>query len=88
MEYFGRVKEIGQVVSGQNERGTWQRQTIVLESFENPNNCLALDALGDRLVKLATLQIGQAVKAVFAVSSRKGDNGWFTSATLWDIAKL
>lgn len=88
MEFFGRIKEIGEVVKGTSEKGDWQRQTVVVETFEMPTTYLAIDAIGDRIAKLATLQPGMAVRALFAVSSRKGEKGWFTSATLWDINKL
>ncbi len=88
MDYFGRVKEIMEPVHGQGEKGLWVRRTIVLESFDNPMNCIALDALNDRCDKLQGLQVGMAVKATFGINSRKGDKGWFTTVNLWDISKL
>lgn len=88
MEYFGRVKEIMEPISGQGANGAWTRQTIVVESFDNPMNCIALDALGDRCALISGIQVGMAVKATFGVNSRKGDKGYFTSANLWDIQKL
>jgi len=88
MDFYGRIKEVLPIVSGTSERGPWQRQTVVVESFDNPNDYIAIDAIGDRISKLQNIAIGQAVKATFSVSSRKGEKGYFTSATLWDIAKL
>lgn len=88
MEFYGKIKEVLEPVSGSSERGAWSRQTIVLESFDNPQNCLALDALNDRADKLKDLQPGMAVKATFGINSRKGDKGWFTTVNLWDISKL
>jgi len=88
MEFFGRIKEIDEVVKGTSEKGEWQRQTVVVETFEMPSTYLAIDAIGERIGKLATLQPGMAVRALFNVSSRKSEKGWFTSATLWDINKL
>ena len=88
MEYFGRVKEIMEPVSGQGANGAWTRQTIVVESFDNPMNCIALDALNDRCEKLQDMQVGMAVKATFVINSRKGDKGWFTTVNLWDIQRL
>lgn len=88
MDYFGRVKEIMEIVSGQNEKSSWVRRTIVIESFDNPLNCLAIDALNDRCEKLQGLQVGMAVKATFGINSRKGEKGYFTSVNLWDIQKL
>lgn len=88
MDYFGRVKEIMEPVHGQGEKGLWVRRTIVLESFDNPMNIIALDALNERCDKLATMQPGMAVKASFGVQSRKSEKGYFTTANLWDIQKL
>ena len=88
MDFYGKVKEITEAVSGQGERGLWVRRTIVLESFDNPQNCVALDALNERCDKLQTMAIGMPVKATFGINSRKGEKGWFTTLNLWDIQKL
>lgn len=88
MDYYGRVKEICPLETGKSERGEWQRQTVVIESFENPNNFLAIDAIGDRIRQLGVIFEGIPVKASFSVTSRKGEKGYFTSATLWDIKPL
>ena len=88
MDFYGKVKEILEPVSGQGQNGLWVRRTIVLESFDNPNNCIAIDAMNERCEKLQVIQVGMAVKATFGISSRKGEKGWFTSVNLWDITKL
>lgn len=88
MDYYGRIKEVLPIVSGTSERGPWQRQTVVVESFDNPNDYIAIDAIGDRIAKLQNLTIGQAVKVNYSVNSRKGEKGYFTSVWLWDINKL
>lgn len=88
MDFYGKVKEILPAVSGQGQKGLWVRRTLVLESFDNPNNILAIDALNERCDKLESLQTGMAVKASFGVISRKGENGYFTSVNLWDVVKL
>lgn len=88
MDFYGKVKEILDPVHGQGPKGLWVRQTIVLESFDNPDIILALDTLNERCEKLQGLQPNMAVKASFGVQSRKGDKGYFTSANLWDIQKL
>lgn len=88
MDFYGKVKEITETVSGQSANGNWTRQTVVIESFDNPMNCIALDALNDRCNKLQGMQVGMAVKAQFGINSRKGEKGWFTTVNLWDIQKL
>ena len=88
MDFYGKVKEITEAVSGQGDHGLWVRRTIVIEAFDNPQNIVALDALNERCDKLATMQVGMAVKASFGINSRKGEKGYFTSLNLWDISKL
>lgn len=88
MDYYGRIKEICPLETGTTERGTWQRQTVVVESFENPNSFIAIDAIGDRIAQLGSFTEGVPVKVSFSVLSRKGDKGYFTSATLWEIKPL
>lgn len=88
MDFYGKVKEILEPIHGQSQNGLWVRRTVILESFDNSNNCLAIDALNERCEKLQDIKVGMAVKANFGINSRKGDKGWFTSVNLWDIQKL
>ena len=88
MEFFGRVKEIGNVESGTSPKGTWTKQTVVIESFDNPNYIIAIDAMNERTAEVQKVAIGSAVKATFSVNSRKGEKGYFTSVTLWELSKL
>lgn len=88
MEFYGRIKEITEQVSGTSSNGAWTRQTLVVEAFDNPMNCIACDALNDRTTKLASLNVGMAVKVTYGINSRKGDRGWFTSVNLWDVQTL
>lgn len=88
MEFFGRVKEIGNVESGTSPKGNWTKQTVVIESFDNPNNIIAIDAMNERTAEVQKVAIGTAVKATFSVNSRKGEKGYFTSVSLWELTKL
>lgn len=88
MDFYGKVKEVSEPVTGQGANGQWVRKTVVVESFDNPMNCIACDALNDRCEKLQGIQPGMAVKVTYGINSRKGDKGWFTTVNLWDIQKL
>lgn len=88
MEFFGRVKEIGNVKTGKSPKGTWTKQTVVIESFDNPNNIIAIDAMNERTVEVQKVAIGTAVKATFSVNSHRSEKGYFTSITLWELFKL
>lgn len=88
MDFYGKVKEVSEPVSGQGAKGLWVKKTIVVESFDNPENWIAIDALNERCDKVNVLQPGMAVKATFGINSRKGEKGYFTTINLWDIQKL
>lgn len=88
MDFYGKVKELTEAVSGQGEKGLWVRRTLVVEAFDNPNSIIAVDALNDRCDKLLEIRVGQAIKVSFGVNSRKSEKGYFTTLNLWDVQKL
>lgn len=88
MEIYGRIHEICEVQKGTSEKGDWQRQTVVVESFDQPTSYTAFDAFNKNINQLASLRVGQAVKAVGSATSRKGEKGWFTTLNLWAISPL
>lgn len=88
MDFYGKVKDILDPISGESANGHWTRQTIIVESFDNPMNFIAIDAMNERTQRLAGLTVNTAVKATFGINCRKGDKGYFTSLNLWDIQKL
>lgn len=84
MEIIGKVVEILDVVSGENESGEWRRGGFVVETLGDFPSCLMLELSGDRLDKIEPNR-GQVVKAKFSVSSRKIGDRWFTNARCYEM---
>lgn len=90
MEIIGRIIEILDVVSGENERGEWQRGGFVVETLADYPITLQLDMDGERLKAFKSnpaLVPGSIVKARFGVSSRKIGDKWFTNAKCWEVGQ-
>lgn len=85
MELVGKVKEISPMESGTSEKGTWQKQTIVIVTLEQNPQFVAFTAMGRRLEEVGKCTIGQVVRVRFGVSSRKYQDKWFSDLQLWEI---
>lgn len=84
MEIIGKVIEILDVVSGENENGEWRRGGFVVETLDDYPARLVLELSGDRLDTIKP-NYGQIVKAKFSVSSRKIGERWYTNARCFEI---
>lgn len=84
MEIIGKVIEILDVVSGENEKGEWKRGGFVVETLGDFPSRLAMEINGDKLETIKP-EHGRIVKAKFSVSSRKIGDKWFTNARCFDM---
>lgn len=85
MEIIGKVIEVLDVVSGENENGEWRRGGFVVETLGDYPSHLMLELSGDRLDTIKPNH-GQIVKAKFSVSSRKIGDRWYTNARCFEMA--
>ena len=85
---YGRVSAITQPETGENERGKWTKQTIVLESFEMPKYEIAFEAMNDRTNQIAMMKVGQAACAKGSVTSREYEGKWYTRVNLWEVKPI
>lgn len=86
MEIIGRVIEVLDVVSGENERGEWRRGGFVVETLNDYPTQLALEIKDKRLDEIKPA-VGLIVKAKFSVNSRKIGDRWFTNASCFAMDK-
>lgn len=84
MEIIGKVVEILDIVSGENENGEWRRGGFVVETLGDFPSELMLELSGDRLDSIKP-SLGKIVKAKFYVSSRRILDKWFTNARCIDM---
>ena len=85
MEIVGKVIEITPMESGVSEKGEWQRQQLVITTFDQNPIHIAFTAMGQRLNEISKCTIDQVVRVRFGVSSRKINNKWFSEIQLWEI---
>lgn len=88
MELVGKIKEIGQVESGTSDKGSWQKQTVVITTLEQNPQYVAFTAMGRRLEEVGKCTIGQVVRVRFGVSSRNFQGRWFSDLQLWEIQNV
>lgn len=88
MELVGKIKEIGQIESGTSDKGSWQKQTVVITTLEQNPQYVAFTAMGKRLEEVEKCAIGQVVRIRFGVSSRKFQDRWFSDLQLWVIQNV
>lgn len=88
MELIGKIKEIGQVEYGTSDKGSWQKQTVVITTLEQNPQYVAFTAMGRRLEEVEKCTIGQVVLVRFGVSSRNFQGRWFSDLQLWEIQNV
>ncbi|MFI3314106.1 MAG: DUF3127 domain-containing protein [Rikenellaceae bacterium] len=88
MEIEGKVFAILPPVSGTTARGNWIRQEIVVEFKSGDfDRKLSLSFWGDKTQQLASLQVGELVRANFDLDSREYNGRWFTTAQAWKLER-
>lgn len=85
MELVGKIKEIGQIESGTSDKGSWQKQTVVITTLEQNPQYVAFTAMGRRLEEVGKCTLNQVVRVRFGVSSRNFQGRWFSDLQLWEI---
>lgn len=82
----GKVISILPVVSGENERGEWQRGGVVIETLESPSVKLALSTFGKRRTEqIQQLTLGEVIVVTYAPESREFMGKWYTELRLSDV---
>ena len=85
----GRVITILPVVSGENERGEWQRGGVVIETLESPSTKLALSTFGKRRTEqILQLTLGEVVVVSYSPESREFMGKWYTELRLTEVLTL
>ena len=87
MEIYGKIKEVTPIETGTSERGNWQRRQLVISTLEQNPTDIAFTAMGKRMDEIANTMIGDIVKVRFGVTSRPGENKWYSDIILWGIEK-
>lgn len=82
----GKVISVLPVVSGENERGEWQRGGVVIETLESPSTKLALSTFGKRRTEqIQHLNLGEVIVVTYAPESREFMGKWYTELRLIEV---
>lgn len=82
----GKVISVLPVVSGENERGEWQRGGVVIETIESPSTKLALSTFGKRRTEqIQHLNLGEVIVVTYAPESREFMGKWYTELRLIEV---
>lgn len=84
-EVKGKVIAVPPAQTGTGQRGTWVRQTVVIE-YENGryNQSLALECSNSKAEDFGKLRVGQTVTIKYDVTSRLYNDRWYTTANAFD----
>lgn len=87
-QFTGKVVKILDVVSGENERGTWCRGGFVLESMDIPGSKAAFTVMGaDRLEQFKDVRMHDVVVVTYRPSSREFNEKWFTDLNVINVLR-
>lgn len=82
----GKVISILPVISGENERGEWQRGGVVIETLESPSTKLALSTFGKRRTEqIQQLTLGEVIVVTYTPESREFMGKWYTELRVTEI---
>lgn len=79
----GKVIQLLDEVSGENERGSWVRGGFVVMPTTDTSSPLCIECIGEEKCALVRkLSVGQAVLVDYRCESREFLGKWYTSAKL------
>lgn len=77
------------VVSGETDRGSWQRGGMVVRTFGDNEKLVAITAFGaEKVVLTQQFRIDDIVEVDFIPESREFDGRWFTDLRLIRVKLL
>ncbi len=88
MDFTVRIKEILSPVSGENEKGSWHKQIVLVETLERIPRIVAVSFWGDRMETIKSFQIGDLVKIFINLESRLYNERWYTEVKAWKIERV
>lgn len=82
-ELKGILTEKLKLQSGESAKGTWEKQTIVVEVTQDKyKKNIAMDAWNEKATDLSKLAIGTELKIGFDIDSREYNGKWYTNAKI------
>lgn len=70
--------------TGENKKGTWRKQDIIMESDGQYPKKICVSIWGDKINE-NQLQIGNVLTIFYELESREYNNKWYTDVKAWKI---
>lgn len=77
-QVIGRLVAILDVVTGENQRGTWQRGGFVIEVGSDYPSKIAFTTFGDNIGLVNEGMRGRTIQVTYKAESREFGNRWYT----------
>lgn len=77
-QVIGRLVAILDVVTGENQRGTWQRGGFVIEVGNEYPKKIAFTTFDDNINLVNEDMIGRTIQVTYRAESREFGNRWYT----------
>lgn len=88
MEIQGKVTNILPMRSGVSARGEWKSQEFVITTEEQYPKMVCFQVFGEDRINSFALQIGEAVKVSFDISTHEYQGRFFNSINAWKVEKF
>ena len=85
LELTGKLIKVLPEVSGQSQKGPWNKQEFVVETVDQFPKKVCLTAWGDKANDLKRYSPGDTLKVTLNLESREYNDRWFTEARAWRI---
>lgn len=85
MELNGKVSKVLPIESGEGKNGTWQKQSIIIETDNGKYPKKVAVAFWGDLVDNSAFVEGNNISVEFDVESREYNGKWYTDVKAWRI---
>lgn len=83
MKLIAKFVKVLDIVSGETDRGSWQRGGMIVRTFGDNEKLVAVTAFGEEKVKITQqFHIDDVVEVDFVPESREFGEKWFTDLRL------
>ena len=85
LELVGKLIKTLPEVTGQSQKGTWQKQEFVVETMDQFPKKVCVSLWGDKVNDLKQYAPGDMLKLSLNLESREYNDRWYTEARVWRI---
>ncbi|MGC8865455.1 MAG: DUF3127 domain-containing protein [Bacteroidales bacterium] len=84
----GKLLKVLEPQSGTSTRGSWKKQSFIIETIETYPKKICFIAWNERTELLKELKPGDEVKINFSIESREYNDRWYTDVRANEILKV